>query len=454
MVDGPSQENDFADHSSETASGGNGDGIKELILEDDHSTNLIQNRRILDPTEIVNEDRIVGRSNQLKTVTQALRVVIQNEPPRNLYLYGPSGTGKSLILKAVCKNIDELCASRDIRFGVLSLNCQNVGTLSTVVYELILKVAEDTGATIEIPEHGIPTKKKWRELYRLINENYDSVVFVLDELDLLTGRRDIDEPAFSRLLYQLSRTGSSDEVETDVTVAAITNDTTMLDDVGSRALSTFSPEEIHFSDYNAVQLREILHNRRDAFYDGVLDDDVIPLAAAFSAQTHGDARKAIDLFRTAGSLAERAGDETVQEAHVRQAQEKVEKNRVLEVTRGISTQKKLCLLATAAVAKQTESGTARSTHGYTIYQWLTETLDSDQYLQETYVNKMKELTTYSLVEFERKSGGPRSGSYLEFEFAENPDRVIETLMEDSRFAAVNLEELKQVVDAQLDDRRR
>jgi len=159
----------------------------------------------------------------------------------------------------------------------------------------------------------------------------------------------------------------------------------------------------------------------------VLADDVIPLAAAFAAQTHGDARKAIDLVRVAGELAEREGADRIGEQHVRAAQNKVEKNRVLEVIRGISTQKKLCLYATAAVAAETESGTARSPVGYRVYQFLTETLDTDQYHQETYVNKMKELTTYSLVDFERRSHGPSSGMFLEFQFSESPATILETL---------------------------
>jgi Cdc6-like AAA superfamily ATPase len=66
---------------------------------------------------------------------------------------------------------------------------------------------------------------------------------------------------------------------------------------------------------------------------------VIPLASVFAAQTHGDARKAIDLVRVAGELAEREGNDRIREEHVRDAQDKVEKNRVLEVTRDISTQR-------------------------------------------------------------------------------------------------------------------
>ncbi|XVH33755.1 orc1/cdc6 family replication initiation protein (plasmid) [Haloferacaceae archaeon DSL9] len=423
--------------------------IKDLILEQEEAASLIKNRSLLEPNEIVDEERIVGRDSQLTDITQHLRVAISNERPPNLFLYGPSGTGKSLIINAVCSNILELCESRDIRFGVIQMNCQNVGTLGSAVYELARKVANDVGATVEVPEHGIPNKKKWRELYRLINEHYDTVVFILDELDMLVGRRDMDEPAFSRLLYQLSRAGSTDEITAQVSVTAITNDTKMMENVGSRALSSFTPEDVHFSDYDANQLRAILRARKDAFHEGALSNDVIPLAAAFAAQTNGDARKAIDLMRTAGSIAEKANADQVREEHIREAQDKVEKNRVLEVTRGISTQKKLCLFATAAVARETGTGAAKSPLGYRVYQYLTGTLDADQYHQETYVNKMKELTTYSLVETERKSQGPHSGSYLEFTFGENPNTIIETLREDSRLKDVNVDELRTVVKAQI-----
>jgi len=181
----------------------------------------------------------------------------------------------------------------------------------------------------------------------------------------------------------------------------------------------------------------------------VLDEDVIPLAAAFAAQTHGDARKAIDLMRVAGVLAEREGDDRVREKHVREARNEVEKNRVLEVVRGISTQKKLRLYATASVAAQTDDESARSTTGYRVYQFLTETIDAEQYHQETYINKMKKLTTYSLVDFERRSHGPSSGMFLAFQFGERPETILDTLREDSRIDTVTDSEIESVVQAQI-----
>jgi len=423
--------------------------IEDMLLEFDDQEGLIRDRSLLDPNHVVKEDRIVGRDQQLQEITKMLRVALGDNRPPNLFLYGPSGTGKSLITKAVCKNISKICETREIRFGTIEVNCQDLDTLGVAVYELTEKAADEAEVEVKVPKHGVATKEKWDELYRIVNENFNSVVFVLDELDMLVGRRDKQDSAFSRLLYQLSRAGASDDLTAYISVVAISNDTKMMESVGSRALSSFTPEDVHFDDYDANQLQAILRRRQEAFHDGVLDDDVIPLAAAFAAQTHGDARKAIDLMRVAGELAEREGDSQVRESHVRAAQDKVEKNRVLEVVRGISTQRKLCLYATAAVAARAEDGAARSTTGYRVYQFLTDAIDADQYHQETYVNKMKELTTYSLVDFERRSHGPSSGMFLEFQFGERPETILETLREDSRIDMVTGDEIESVVEAQI-----
>jgi cell division control protein 6 len=435
--------------SSNSEESADSQSIEDMLLEFDDQEGLIRDRSLLDPNHVVEERRIVGRDEQLQEVTKMLRVALGANNPPNLFLYGPSGTGKSLITKAVCENIETICENRDIRFGTIEVNCQDLDTLGVAVYELVEQAANVANVGIEVPKHGVATKEKWDELFRIVNENFDSVVFVLDELDMLVGRRDKQEPAFSRLLYQLSRAGANDELAGHISVVAISNDTKMMEAVGSRALSSFTPEDVHFDDYDANQLRGILRRREDAFHDGILTDDVIPLAAAFAAQTHGDARKAIDLMRVAGELAEREQEDRVYEDYVRKAQDKVEKNRVLEVVRGISSQKKLCLFATAAVAAEADDRTARSTTGYRVYQFLTDAIDADQHHQETYVNNMKELTTYSLVDFERRSHGPSSGMFLEFQFGEQPETILETLREDSRIDMVSSDEVRSVVKAQI-----
>jgi cell division control protein 6 len=68
-----------------------------MLLEFDEQEGLIRDRSLLDPNYVVGEDRIVGRDEQLQKVTKMLRVALGDNRPPNLFLYGPSGTGKSLL---------------------------------------------------------------------------------------------------------------------------------------------------------------------------------------------------------------------------------------------------------------------------------------------------------------------------------------------------------------------
>jgi cell division control protein 6 len=450
------QENGTGENQSTTDDPGSGDesqrSIREM-LDEDGGTSVFVNRDLVEPDTIIDEERIVGRDEQLESVVSFLKPTLRGDRPPNMLLYGPAGTGKSLIIGAVTQQIVELCKSKGEIFGVVDINCQPINTLDQAVYELVQTVAKDVGADVGVPETGVSTKRKYRRLYELINEQYDSVIFVLDEIDLLVGRRANDEPAYSKLLYQLSRASNTNEIEGQVSVAALTNDPRFMENIDGRAESSFNPRDVYFPDYDATQLRKILENRRDAFRQDALDDDVIPLVAAFAAQSHGDARKAIDLFRGAGDLADERGDETVHEIHVRESQEEIDKDRSLKLIEGLTTQKKISLYATAAVASYSNKtgSSVPSPVGFKLYQWVTEELGADQMTRETYVKYVKELSTYGLISTSRKSRGRGGGMYMEFTFTGDPDAIMERVVEDTRLERVREQDelLQSVVTAQL-----
>ena len=425
------------------------------MLDDEGEASVFVNRDLVEPDTIIDEEQIVGRDDQLESVVSFLKPTLQGNRPPNMLLYGPAGTGKSLIIGAVTQQIIELCQSKGERFGVVDINCQPINTLDQGVYELVQTVAQDVGTDVGVPETGVSTKRKYRRLYELINEYYDSVIFILDEIDLLVGRRENDEPAYSKLLYQLSRASNTNEIEGRVSVAALTNDPKFMEDIDGRAESSFNPRDVYFPDYDANQLREILENRRDAFRQDALGNDVIPLVAAFAAQSHGDARKAIDLFRGAGDLADERGDEVVTENHVRESQEEIDKDRSLKLVEGLTTQKKISLYATAAVAHHSNrtGSSVPSPVGFKIYQWVTNELDADQMTRETYVKYVKELSTYGLISTSRKSRGRGGGMYMEFTFTGDPEAMMTRIVDDTRLDGIaqQKELLKSVVNAQLNE---
>jgi cell division control protein 6 len=423
------------------------------MLGEEGSTSVFVNRDLVEPETIIDEERIVGRDEQLESIVSFLKPALQGNRPPNMLLYGPAGTGKSLIINAVTQQIIDLCKSKGVTFGVVDINCQPINTLDQAVYELVQTVATDVGTEVGVPETGVSTKRKYRRLYELINEYYDSVIFILDEIDLLIGRRANDEPAYSKLLYQLSRASNTNDIEGRVSVAALTNDPRFLENIDGRAESSFNPRDVYFPDYDANQLRKILENRRDAFRPNALTDDVIPLVAAFAAQSHGDARKAIDLFRGAGDLADERGDENVGEKHVRDSQKEIDKDRSLKLIEGLTTQKKISLYATAAVTcySNRTGSSVPSPVGFRIYQWVTDELDADQMTRETYVKYVKELSTYGLISTARKSRGRGGGMYMEFTFTGDPAAMMKRIAEDTRLESITNQDalLRTVVNTQM-----
>lgn len=412
---------------------------------------------LLDPDAVINEDRIVGRDQQLDDIITYLRPTLQGNRPPNMLLYGPSGTGKSLIINAVCEQVAELAEAQDNRFGVIKVNCQTIKSHDRAVYGLVANAASNADIEPRVPQSGISTDQKLSRFYEILSEHFDSVIIILDEVDLLVGRqRDPnDEPAYSKLLYQLSRASQLGRIDGHVSVAALTNDPRFMEDLDGRAESSFNPQDVVFSDYDANQLQSILKRRQDAYQDNVLESGIISLSSAFAAQDHGDARKAIDLFRKAGEIADRQDQQMVREDHVRAAQKEAERDRTLTQMQGLSTQKKLSLYAAAIVPVYSKRNikAVPSTVAYRIYQYICDFIDADSKSRDSYLRYMTEAETYNFVTSDKRGRGYGSGVHKEYTFVDDPEVVTETLRADFRLEEVGHDEylIKSVVNAQIED---
>ena len=105
-------------------------------------------------------------------------------------------------------------------------------------------------------------------------------------------------------------------------------------------------EPIVFHPYNANQLADILKQRAGiAFPEGIIEDGVIKLCAGLAAKEHGDARKALQLLRKAGEIAERRHNKSISESHVQKAQKDIDKDHVVEYILSMPLQSQLTITA-------------------------------------------------------------------------------------------------------------
>jgi cell division control protein 6 len=271
---------------------------------------------------------------------------------------------------------------------------------------------------------GWPTDQVYMELVNLIDSLGGVHVIVLDEIDKLV-KKSGDET-----LYNLTRI-NSDLKNAKVSMIGISNDLRFTHYLDPRVLSSLSEEELVFPPYDAPQLWDILRQRADiAFDENVLDEPVIPLCAALAAQEHGDARRALDLLRVSGELAERKGEQTVNEEHVRKAQQKIETDSLIECISTLPTQSKAVLCAMVALSESSKQGFTTGEVAQ-VYREVAKLMDLDVLTHRRITDLISELSMLGIISTRVVSRG-RYGRTKEMWFATSTKRIQGTLLKDPR----------------------
>ena len=285
-------------------------------------------------------NQIIHREKQTKQIAEILAPCLRGERVSNLFLYGTVGTGKSVSMKHVATELEGVSD----RVKILYVNCK-MKRVSDTEYRLLAELIRKLGHTV--PPTGLPTDHIYRIFFELIDSEKQNIILVLDEIDALI------EKTGDEILYNLTRI-NQDLKNAKLSIVGISNNISFTNNIDPRVKSSLSEEEIVFSPYDANQLRDILTQRaKEAFNKGVLEGGVIAKCSALAAQEHGDARRALDLLRMAGEIAERTGELRITTEHVDRAQEKLETDRIEETVRGQPRQSQAVL---SAIIKLSEEG--------------------------------------------------------------------------------------------------
>jgi cell division control protein 6 len=339
-------------------------------------------------------------------------------------IYGKTGTGKSLVARHVTERARRAATSNDVAVGTVYVDCAQHNTQTRVARTVTRSLNETDATDFDIPRAGIGSGEYYDYLWEILDTAYESVIIILDEVD----RLDDDD-----ILMQLSRARESGKADCHLGVIAVSNKIEYRDRLNERVKSSLREEEFVFQPYDANQLRQIMKHRRDAFYDDVLSDDVIPLTAAIAAQEHGDARKAIEILRHAGELAERENVETVTEEHVRDAQEWAQIDRFEELLRGSTTQVKFILYSLALLSEENPNTEGFSTSRiFDRYKETAEKIDATVLSEHRVYELLKEQAFLGVVESTRTGGGRGQGSYLEHRLVQDTEIVLKSVLRDSR----------------------
>ena len=239
-------------------------------------------------------DQIIHREEQIKQIASILAPVLRGEKPSNLFLYGKTGTGKTLSINYVSEELQKRHKKESsVKLRIEYLNCK-LKKVSDTEYRILAEFIKKLGGTV--PQTGLPTQAVYAKFIELIDSEKQLIILVLDEIDQAVKKISSD------FLYNLTRL-NPELSKTQLCIVGISNNLTFLDELDPRVRSSLSEEEIVFPPYNAIQLQDILSKRAEkSFKENVVGEGVVQKCAAFAAREHGDARRALDLLRIAWEL--------------------------------------------------------------------------------------------------------------------------------------------------------
>jgi archaeal cell division control protein 6 len=298
------------------------DDINNLFEKFLKKESLFKDKKVLQSTYL--PDEINHRDEQITKIAQILAPALRSEKPSNIFLYGKSGTGKTLSINYISDQMRTLAYNKKIPLKIVYINCK-LKKVADTEYRLIAQLAREFGK--EIAPTGLPTDEVYNIFFKTLDEEKCTILLVLDEIDELVKK------AGDELLYNLLRINSTLK-NSQTSIIGISNDLLFANNLDPRVKSSLSEEEIVFFPYNAVQLQDILLNRsQEAFKDGVLGEGVIQKCAAFAAREHGDARRALEVLRVAGEIAERKNLDIISMKEIDEAEDTIEKDRITELVK-------------------------------------------------------------------------------------------------------------------------
>jgi cell division control protein 6 len=366
---------------------------------------IFKNHDVLD--EEWTPEEIQGRDKEINQYTECLQPVINGWQPKNIFLYGKTGVGKTVVTESLLNDLERDAQEWDVNITVVKITCSNQTTSYQVAIRLLNELYLQRGKAT-IAETGYAQQDVFNKLWDELDDVGGTILLVMDEID------NVEDP--DDILYQIPRARKNGNIENArLGIIAIANDYSFTENLSPKAKSTLRETELHFSAYDSSELQDILeHRAAKAFHEGAIEGDVIPLCAALAANQAGDARMAMDLLLEAGEAAVSDGADAVTAEYIRDAQERMESDWILEALKGVSTQEHLALASVISKACEGDSP-VRTSELYKRYESLCEGMGRDPLSQKATRDNLNELAFQNVLNKYEQNKGQEGGRYFEFE---------------------------------------
>ncbi len=257
------------------------------MYEENH---IIKDARVLREEFI--PGRVLHREGQLDAIRNCMKPILKGLEPRNIFIFGSPGTGKTCISRYVAEELSSHSTTAMSSY----INCWECSSRFKILYSVL----QGLGAPLAAHRKGTPTDELLEGVKKRLEERH--CVIILDEVDKLED---------DRVLYDLATLHNA-------CLIMISNSETALHAADPRVRSRLaSSEQLEFPSYKDSEMFGIL---RDRAHWGMLPGSIKNAQLErIASSSEGDSRVAISTLRMVAEDAENQDLESVPDSMIDRA---------------------------------------------------------------------------------------------------------------------------------------
>ena len=230
-------------------------------------------------------ESILHRESEIKEINEAIKPLLENRHPENLFIFGDAGTGKTACITHILKGL------KSASVKPIYVNCWQHST-RMAIYSIVANAIEEM-----LPRRGLARDEVYDRIVEMMEKDGTRILLVLDEIDGLFSHGE------EKLLYEIEMAGKGKPL---FGIIGISSNARLL--ARKEVKDSARLLGLEFGHYNTAQMAEILAQRaKIGLSPGSWNDKIIEACAQKAVAEKSNARMGLGLLWTAAKMAERAG---------------------------------------------------------------------------------------------------------------------------------------------------